>query len=81
MISKEEAKLNYIVTSNLNLVSFLCSKGFVYDEMSRFKDSAMFYFKKSIELDNTINEFFNNAELRNYLSFVRKIRNEVKLIR
>lgn len=79
-ISEQEARLHYFTTSNINLTAFLCKNGFNYVEAKRYNKSVMFYFEKSSDLEDCVNDFFANKDLRGYLEYVRAIRSELKLI-
>ena len=79
-LSEEEIREKFFSTSNTNLCAFLLSHNFMYIEAKRYKGSVIFYFDKSKKLDNCINTFFANKELKKYLDCIQTIRSRLKLI-
>lgn len=72
-------KEEFYVTGHLGLNAWLMFKGFEPEYIKRFNQEVVFYYYKYDDLRDTVDSFFNQKELRDYLTYHSKVRHLIRL--
>lgn len=64
---------------SLNLVSYLMSKGIEPQGYNDRGKNLTFYFKKNQQLQEVIDSYNNNEELKNFIAAFKQVKDLVKL--
>ena len=73
-IKGEIAMNNYFSVMSLNLVAWLISKDFEIIETALINNQVTFFFEKSPELSEAINDYNNNIELKKFLGAFKQVK-------
>lgn len=65
-------------TSSLNIVAWLMTKGYEVKEKIRIDNNTIFYFDRDQNLQKNIDEYNNNAELKNFIAKFRLVKGMAK---
>ena len=65
-------------TSSLNLVAWLLVKGFKVKEKIKIDNSTIFYFDRVHELQQAINEYNQNQELKDFIAKFKLVKEMAK---
>lgn len=69
---------NLFQTSSLNLVAWLLMKGFEVKEKVKVGDQAIFYFERVFGLQDAINAYNQNIELKQFIAQFKKVKGMAK---
>jgi len=65
---------NIFYTSSIHLVSYLDSKGVRYVGINKFNDKNLFLFERNEELQNNMNAYHADKNLKSFLESFKKIK-------
>ena len=65
-------------TSSLNIVAWLMTKKYEVKDKKRIDDRTIFYFDRDENIQEAINEYNNNIELKEFISNFKKIKTMIK---
>jgi hypothetical protein len=61
-------------TSSLNIVAWLLTKGYEVKDRKRINNSTIFYFNRDEKLQEVINEYNSNKELKDFIAKFREVK-------
>lgn len=69
---------DYFYTSSMNIAAWLLSKGFEVEQKTRLDNQTVLYFKRSPELQQALNDYNNNKELKSFITCYGKVRDVIR---
>jgi hypothetical protein len=64
-------------TSNMNVVAWLCSRGFSYTKTLKKEEGIVFFFNDTETIRKEISTYVDNLEIQSFLIHQKRIRNEI----
>jgi hypothetical protein len=65
-------------TSSLNIVAWLLTKGFTVKEKIKIDNQTVFFFDRNNTLQQAINDYNNNQELKNFIAKFKIVKEMAK---
>ena len=64
-------------TSNMNVVAWLCSRGFSYTKKTKKEDSIVFFFNDTETIRKEIDRYIDSQEIQSFLVHQKRVKNEI----
>jgi hypothetical protein len=69
---------NLFQTSSLNIVAWLMTMNIDSIEHAKINGQSIFYYERSTELQEALNSYNNNIDLKRFISCFKKIKDIIK---